>query len=52
MVIVLLFMGLALHIAKNGEQRHDKYSAGWSFVNALITLGLLYWGGFFNVFFK
>ncbi len=52
LVIVLFVMSLSFNLAKNGEQRHDKYSVGWTFVGTLIMSGLLYWGGFFNVFFK
>jgi hypothetical protein len=52
LVIVLFVMSLSINLVKNGEQRHDKYSVGWTFVGTLIMSGLLYWGGFFNVFFK
>lgn len=46
-MVVLLLLGTGSSIAKHG-QPHDPYNGGMSFVSLLITLALLYWGGFFN----
>lgn len=48
-----IFLGLVLlsaliQIAKDGEPRNDKYSAGMAIGNLCLTLFLLYFGGFFQ----
>jgi hypothetical protein len=45
--VVLLFLGLIVAIVKHGEKRSD-YSAFVTFFDTMITLALLYWGGFFK----
>lgn len=44
----LAFIGVGIHLARNGERREDNYSAGLAFVTLAIQVGLLYWGGFFD----
>ena len=46
--LVLLCMGLGQHLAKNGEQRADKYNFGLALICTVIEVALLTWGGFFT----
>lgn len=46
-LIALLILNLGTAIAKDGEDK-GKYSAGATFFDIAITLGILYWGGFFS----
>lgn len=48
-----IWLGLAalsvlVHAGKDGEPRNEKYNFGLQLCSAMITFGLLYWGGFFN----
>ncbi len=45
LAIIMLRLGCAL--AKDGQEG-PKISFGTTFINAVIALSLLYWGGFFN----
>lgn len=47
--LALVFLGLGIHLAKDGQPRTDKYSFGWQLLSVVIGLFLLYWGGFFDV---
>lgn len=49
LVLISLDMGIA--IAKH-KQPKNNYNIWDSLIGQLIILLLLYWGGFFNVFFK
>lgn len=48
-IIVLILEGLTLvtHISLHGKSRVP-YNGPLQFVGTVITLGLLYWGGFFK----
>lgn len=46
--IVLVTLSVGLHLSKHGEPRTERYSFWGMLLNAAITAGLLYWGGFFN----
>jgi hypothetical protein len=45
LAIIMLRLGVA--IAKDGQEG-PKFSFGATFINTVIVLSLLYWGGFFN----
>ena len=45
----LLVLNIGISLAKHGDPQ-PKYSFWSTFVSTLITVGLLYWGGFFNCF--
>jgi phage-related holin len=48
--LFLITIGLGTQISKHGEQKKSNTYNGWiGIVNYIITLGLLYWGGFFNL---
>lgn len=44
--LALTFCGLGFAVAKHGEPR-DNYHSSLAFVGTVLTLALLYWGGFF-----
>ena len=46
--LALICMSLGSHLAKNGEQRKDKYNFGLALICAVIEVALLAWGGFFT----
>lgn len=46
-MVVLIVMSGAIHLVKHGEPR-DNYSFGWWFISFILTVGLLWWGGFFS----
>ena len=51
-IIVLYALSLGMYIAKHKEKKEGSmatYNAWTAAFTAIITLGLLYWGGFFNV---
>lgn len=48
----LIFIGLLLNAHMHNKPRKGEYSFWMSFLNAVINLSLLYFGGFFDVFFK
>jgi hypothetical protein len=49
-VLVIFYMTLVLgiNLAKHGETYPRKMDAGFYFVNRLLELAVLYWGGFFG----
>ena len=49
-IIYIVLMGISLGVAliKHGEPREHNYHFGLSLLGALISVGLLYWGGFFS----
>lgn len=47
--VVLTMMSLGLVLAKDGET--TTHSFWWSLIAQIINYSLLYWGGFFDVFF-
>ena len=48
--LFLITIGLGIQISKHGQQKESNTYNGWiGFGNYIITLGLLYWGGFFNL---
>ena len=51
-LIVLAAMSFAIHLAKSGKPRTDKYSPGMALFITFVEFGLLYAGGFFDVFLK
>lgn len=46
-LLALMMIRLGAAIAKDGQEG-PKISFGTTFINAVIVLSLLYWGGFFN----
>lgn len=44
--LALTLLGLGVVLAKHGQPRPD-YNIGVTLVNTAISIGLLYWGGFF-----
>tara|TARA_R110002074_G_scaffold119628_2_gene252880 strand:+ start:473 stop:643 length:171 start_codon:yes stop_codon:yes gene_type:complete len=48
--LFLLTLGLGISFAKYGQQKESNIYNGWIGIgNFIITLGLLYWGWFFNL---
>ena len=43
-LVVLSWLATAF---KHGEPKYN-YNIGWESLNVIVTLGLLYWGGFFS----
>lgn len=50
--LVLVFIGLLISANQDGKPKTGKYSFLGSLISITISLSILYWGGFFNVFFK
>lgn len=50
--LVLLFAGLLLSANMHGKEKKGKHNFWNHLFNTVITISLLYWGGFFDVFFK
>lgn len=48
----LVLIGLMLNSFMHGKDKTGKYNVFYHLIANLITLSLLYYGGFFNVFFK
>lgn len=46
--IGLISASLGMHLVKSGEPKTGRYSFGSAFVAAVIQIGILYFGGFFN----
>lgn len=44
----LLAMCFGIHAAKHGEPMNREYNAFTDLLTSAITIGLLYWGGFFS----
>ena len=42
-----LILSLGIHLAKNGEQRENKYSFGLAFIIAIVEITLFYFAGVF-----
>jgi hypothetical protein len=49
--LCLALLGLGISMAKHGQSKSN-YHFGVDLISSLLVLGLLYWGGFFNAFFK
>ena len=48
--LFLITMGLGIQITKHGQQKEaSTYNGNTGMINYVITLILLYWGGFFNL---
>ena len=47
-ILVLIIVGLGINLAKHGEPKNENSNFWISLTNATVTLGLLYWGGFFS----
>lgn len=47
----LIILALGLHIGVHG-QRQPKYNAWTQLVSSIISVSILYWGGFFDCFFN
>ncbi len=52
LVIVLMTLGAGIVLAKDGQEKKGKYSFVAALVSDAIMIGLMYWGGFFDVFSK
>jgi len=46
--LVLVTLTWLVHAFKHGQPRDDSYNIGGQSLNVIISLGLLYWGGFFG----
>jgi len=49
--LILTVFGLGITLAKHGEPR-DPYNFWGTLLSTAMLLGILYWGGFFDCFFK
>lgn len=47
-LLTLWFLTLCTHASKNGQPREGHYDLGAALLAAAISLGLLFWGGFFS----
>ena len=47
LVLILMAMNIILHTSLHGQDR-PPYNGVASFLDALATFGILYWGGFFG----
>jgi hypothetical protein len=50
-ILVLLAMGLGISLVQSGKPKTGTHSFWVQAISTTITLAILYWGGFFNVFF-
>ena len=50
--LVLLFVGLLIEANQHGKDKKGKHNFFTSFIAMTIQIGLMYWGGFFDIFFK
>ena len=46
-IITLLAMGVGIDLARDGEPKTGTYSAWITIADAVLTISLLKWGGFF-----
>lgn len=46
--IGLVVLGLGYSLARNGEPKKDNYSFGYTLFSSIVTILILYWGGFFS----
>lgn len=51
-VISIMVMNLGMYLVLDGKPKEGKYSFLLECVSFVLLMGLLYWGGFFDVFFK
>ena len=47
----LIILALGLHIGLHGQPQKN-YNAFTQLVSSIISVGILYWGGFFDCFFN
>lgn len=47
-MLCIMCIDIGMHIAKHGEEKHEKYNAWVAIVTAAIELSILYAGGFFT----
>ena len=47
----LIILGLGMHMALHGEKQ-KRYNAWTQLVASIISVGILYWGGFFDCLFN
>jgi len=48
LVLLNLMLGLGIALARDGEARSSKHSAVITLCDVVITIAVLYWGGFFS----
>ena len=46
--IALLMIGIGIDTAKHGEPKTGNHNCTSSIIAAILTIALLYWGGFFG----
>lgn len=46
--LVLMGIGFLFNVILDGKEKTGKHSLGAWFIDTIIVLGLLYWGGFFT----
>lgn len=44
----LMVLATGMHLAKHGEPKPGNWHFGYAVVSDIITISLLYWGGFFG----
>lgn len=49
---ILAGANLAVNLVRHGEPREDNYNIWTSLISFVVACVLLYFGGFFNVFFR
>jgi hypothetical protein len=47
-MVTMYLLSVGMAIAKNGEPKEGNYSFVSTAIATVITVGLLYWGGFFG----
>lgn len=48
LLIGLYAMSLGISMSDHGKPKTGKENFGYSLIGVILTLGLLYWGGFFS----
>ena len=51
-LIILYAISLGIIITKHGEDKEGKHNFVVTLISNAVVLGILYWGGFFDVFSK
>lgn len=51
-VIGINILTAGIYLARHGEPRNEEYNFWLYMLGSVISNALLYWGGFYDVFFK
>ena len=52
LMLVLAFIGLLINANKHGKPKTGNDNFWIHSISVILTLSILYWGGFFDIFFK